>query len=82
VAKADSGYTNLDCKKVAVLADAASGTAKSDIGYNLEKKLTAVWNMTVGAAYAFNDRWGIRTEIGFIDKLGVLVGFEYRFGID
>ena len=81
VAKNDA-YNDRECQKVARLADAAKGTAGSEIGYDLEKKLSAVWNMTIGGAFAFNERWGVRGEIGFLDKLGILIGFEYRLGID
>ena len=83
VRKPDSDYTSdFQCKRTAALASLASGAAGTSVGYDLEKQLEAVWNMTVGAAYSLNDHWAVRAELGFIDKIGGLVGFEYRFGVE
>jgi hypothetical protein len=39
------------------------------------------WNALLGAQYAFDEHWMVRSEFGFIGRYSLLLGFNYRFGL-
>jgi hypothetical protein len=51
------------------------------IHYRLDKALTDPWNMLIGAEADFNQRFQIRTEVGFFGRTQLIFGLCYRFGI-
>ncbi len=45
------------------------------------KSLVTPWNALLGAQYAFDEHWMVRSEFGFIGRYSLLLGFNYRFGL-
>ena len=64
------------------LEDAAAGIDTSDsyIEYKLDKKVTAPFNIILGAQYQFNKNWMLRTELGVFGKRSqFLLNLNWRF---
>jgi hypothetical protein len=50
------------------------------INYGLDKSLSDPWNMLVGSQLTLSKSWELRAEAGFIGRLSILVGLNYRLG--
>jgi len=62
--------------------DLVRGVADSNVYYKFNKRLEYDWNMVLGAAYQYNERWGLKIEYGFLkSKRQVMFNIDYRFGI-
>jgi hypothetical protein len=84
--KVDGWYDDLPPGRQAIVGaavDELRETLGDDpvIRYKLDKRVSAPWNMLVGAQLEINEHWQLRTEVGFIQRTQVLLGFNYRFGL-
>ncbi len=62
--------------------DLVRGVADSNVFYKFTKQLEFDWNMTVGASYQHNQRWGLKAEYGFLkSKRTFMLALDYRFGL-
>jgi hypothetical protein len=51
------------------------------VNYDLDKSLATPWNALLGAQFALDPHWMLRTELGFIGRYSLLLSFNYRFGL-
>lgn len=59
---------------------AEGGTGDAIIDYKLDKRVSAPFNLIVGAQYQFNKKFILRTELGVFGKRSqFLLNFNYRF---
>lgn len=57
------------------------GASDATIDYKLDKRVSAPFNLIVGAQYQFNKKFILRTELGVFGKRSqFLLNFNYRFG--
>ena len=49
------------------------------VNYTLDKEVTDPWNMLVGANWDVSKRWTFRVEVGFLQRIQVLINPVYRF---
>jgi hypothetical protein len=62
--------------------DLVRGVADSNVFYKFTKQLEYDWNMTLGASYQHNERWGVKAEYGFLKaKQTFMLSLDYRFGL-
>ena len=62
--------------------DLVRGVADSNVFYKFTKQLEYDWNMTLGASYQHNERWGVKAEYGFLKaKRTFMISLDYRFGL-
>lgn len=60
---------------------AEGGASDALIDYKLDKRVSAPFNLIVGAQYQFNKKFILRTELGVFGKRSqFLLNFNYRFG--
>jgi len=58
------------------------GAVDSNVYYKFNKQLVYDWNMTLGASYQHNKRWGLKAEYGFLkEKQTLMMSVDYRFGL-
>ena len=53
--------------------------ANASINYQLDKALMDPWNIVVGGNYAIDRHVHFRAEVGFLHRIELLMGVEYRF---
>ena len=75
-----SGPQAILCNQLAAQYDPVKAGANV-VNYDLDKSLTDPWNLLVGAQYAFEPHWYVRTEVGFIGRVSFLLSMNYRFGL-
>lgn len=62
--------------------DLVRGAVDSNVYYKFNKQLQYNWNMTLGASYVHNNRWGLKVEYGFLkEKQTLMFAIDYRFGL-
>jgi hypothetical protein len=64
------------------IEEIANGANPEDatIQYNLQKKVTAPFNMLFGAQFQYNKNWMLRSEVGFFGQRNqFLLNLNYRF---
>jgi hypothetical protein len=51
------------------------------INYGIDKALSDPWNLLVGGQITLSKRWEFRAEAGFVGRVSILGGLNYRFDL-
>ena len=75
-----TGASAAACNRLVGQYDPASFGANV-VNYDLDKSLATPWNALLGAQFALDEHWLLRSELGFIGRYSLLLSFNYRFGL-